>query len=89
MEWWSDAGSASVRSIVITWMAEEKTTPPKHSAPPKMNHLASEVVRPAVMPKRIIARLATRTGTRRTVGALVPSSVVMLSSGTELGRWVN
>lgn len=70
--------------MVITWTAEEKTTPPKHSAPPKMYHLAREVVRPAVMPKRIIVRFATRSGTRRTVGALVPSSVVMLASGTEV-----
>jgi len=65
-------------------MAEEKTKPPKHNAPPKMNHLAPEVVRPAVMPKRIIVRLATRSGTRRTVGALVPSAVVMLASGMDM-----
>ena len=81
---WSGEERTSAKSIVITWMAEEKTTPPKHSAPPKMNHLAPEVVRPAVMPKRIIVRLATRSGTKRTVGGLVPSSVVMLASGTEV-----
>jgi hypothetical protein len=33
----------------------------------------------AVIPSSTMVRLATRSGTRRTVGALVPSSVVMLT----------
>ena len=67
------------RRAMKHWMAEEKTTPPKESAIAKMYHLTGARLAAAVMPSSTIVRLATRRGTRRTVGALVPSWVVMLT----------
>ena len=45
----------------------------------KTYHLTGGRLAAAVIPRRTIVRFATRRGTRRTVGAFVPSSVVMLT----------
>ena len=62
------------------WVTLEKTTPPKHTPIPKTYHFVGSSTEPEVIPKRTIVRLHTSSGTRRTVGGLVPSLVVILTN---------